>query len=106
MQRQLNGLSIQGAAADGTGSADRVDWAIGRGWENYTAEEHAAGMLLFHRQPRLLPGRACDGFLDGLRKLPIGADQVPDFRRPRRIAKHILCGRANGVVRGEILKTD
>jgi len=45
-------------------------------------------MLLFDRQARLLPGRACDEFLEGLRKPPIGADQVPDFRRPRRIAKH------------------
>ena len=36
---------------------------------------------LFERQSRLLPGRACDAFIAGMQALPIGADQIPDFRR-------------------------
>src|SRR5690606_5304568 len=36
---------------------------------------------LFERQIRLLPGRACDAFVQGMKDLPIGAEQIPDFRR-------------------------
>jgi phenylalanine-4-hydroxylase len=81
MQRQLNELSRQGTTTDGTERAGGIDWTIDQGWESYTAEEHSVWKLLFDRQARLLPGRACDEFLEGLRKLPIDANQVPDFRR-------------------------
>ena len=36
---------------------------------------------MFERQSRLLPGRACDAFVQGMAALPMGADQIPDFRR-------------------------
>jgi phenylalanine-4-hydroxylase len=36
---------------------------------------------LFERQTKLLPGRACKEFVQGMRDLPIGAGQIPDFRR-------------------------
>jgi phenylalanine-4-hydroxylase len=36
---------------------------------------------LFERQTKLLVGRACDEFVDGMNALPIGAEQIPDFRR-------------------------
>ena len=81
MQRQLNELSRHGAAAGDASRAHRADWTIDQGWENYTAQEHAVWKILFDRQARLLPGRACDEFVGGMRKLPIGADQIPDFRR-------------------------
>jgi phenylalanine-4-hydroxylase len=58
----------------------RADWTIDQGWNNYTAEEHTVWKTLFERQSRLLPGRACDAFVEGMRKLPIGAAQIPDFR--------------------------
>jgi len=59
----------------------RADWTIEQGWENYSAEQHATWKALFERQTRLLPGRACDEFVQGMRELPIGADRIPDFRR-------------------------
>ncbi|MEO8543819.1 MAG: phenylalanine 4-monooxygenase [Betaproteobacteria bacterium] len=68
-----------GAAAAAT--PERTDWTIDQGWDNYTAQEHAVWKTLFERQTKLLPGRACDEFVAGMRQLPIGPDQIPDFRR-------------------------
>jgi len=83
MQRPLNGIppavSKHGAAAGL--QPERADWTIAQGWEHYTAAEHAVWKTLFERQTRLLPGRACDEFVRGMRALPIGADQIPDFER-------------------------
>ena len=57
------------------------DWVIDQGWERYTAEDHAIWRTLFERQSRLLPGRACGEYLDGLRRLGVAADGIPDFVR-------------------------
>ena len=57
------------------------DWTIEQGWERYTASQHAIWKTLFERQTRLLPGRACDEFVQGMHDLPIGPEQIPDFRR-------------------------
>lgn len=65
----------------GGATPDRSDWTIDQGWENYTLEEHGVWKTLFERQTHLLPGRACDAFVDGMRKLPISAHEIPDFRR-------------------------
>jgi phenylalanine-4-hydroxylase len=62
-------------------AAPSADWTIDQGWERYTREEHAVWRTLYARQSQLLPGRACDAYLDGLRDLPIGSDAIPDFRR-------------------------
>jgi len=59
----------------------RRDWTIDQGWDNYSPAEHAVWKTLFERQTKLLPGRACDEFVDGMKKLPIGPDEIPDFRR-------------------------
>lgn len=66
-----------GLAAGAT--AARPDWTIPQGWANYTPEEHATWRTLFERQTRLLPGRACDEFVEGMRALPIAPDRIPDF---------------------------
>ena len=58
-----------------------ADWTIDQDWERYTADEHAVWKTLFDRQTRLLPGRACDAFVQGMHALPMGAEQIPDFRR-------------------------
>jgi phenylalanine-4-hydroxylase len=58
----------------------RPDWTIDQGWERYTREEHTVWKTLFERQTKLLPGRACDEFVRGIAQLPIGADEIPDFR--------------------------
>ena len=57
------------------------DWTIDQGWENYTAAEHGVWKTLFERQSKLLLGRACQSFVDGMRQLPMRADEIPDFRR-------------------------
>ncbi|MBN9473187.1 MAG: phenylalanine 4-monooxygenase [Bordetella sp. SCN 67-23] len=68
------------AAGDGS-RPERADWTVDQGWEHYTQEEHAVWKFLFERQSRLVPGRACREFEAGMRDLPIGPDQIPDFRR-------------------------
>ena len=68
-----------GAAAGAV--PERADWTIDQGWVNYSAQEHAVWKTLFERQSKLLPGRACDEFVEGMRQLPIGANEIPDFRR-------------------------
>ena len=70
-----------GLAAGEAGRPANADWTIDQGWANYSAAEHATWKTLFERQTKLLPGRACDEFVQGMKDLPIGADQIPDFRR-------------------------
>lgn len=85
MQRQLSEQQGQaakhGLAAGEAGRPARADWTIDQGWSQYTAEEHAVWKTLFERQSRLLPGRACDAFVQGMRDLPIVPEQIPDFER-------------------------
>ncbi|HYD59443.1 MAG TPA: phenylalanine 4-monooxygenase [Noviherbaspirillum sp.] len=70
-----------GLAAGEAYRPERPDWTIDQGWENYSAEEHGVWKTLYERQMKLLPGRACDEFVAGMRDLPIEADRIPDFRR-------------------------
>ena len=81
MLRQLNEAEKHGLAAAEAAPPERPDWTIDQGWERYTATEHAVWKTLFERQSRLLPGRACDEFVQGMKALPIGPEQIPDFRR-------------------------
>lgn len=57
------------------------DYTIPQHWERYGADEHAIWRTLFERQARVLPGRACNEFLDGLAKLKLSGDRIPDFER-------------------------
>ena len=70
-----------GLAAGGNVAPERPDWTIDQGWQHYTAQEHAVWKTLFERQSKLLPGRACDEFVKGMLDLPIGPEEIPDFRR-------------------------
>src|SRR5258708_28285426 len=69
-----------GAASERAMTTVRPDFAIEQNWQAYSEEEHAIWRLLFERQQRLLVGRACREYLDGLRGLGVAADGVPDFR--------------------------
>ncbi len=60
---------------------ERADWTIDQNWHAYTAAEHATWKTLFERQIQLIPGRAAQAYMDGLRQLPITADEIPDFER-------------------------
>jgi len=81
MQRNLANVEKQGGAGIAAQQPANADWTIDQGWDSYTPSEHAVWRTLFERQTKLLPGRACDEFLQGMQALPIGADEIPDFRR-------------------------
>jgi phenylalanine-4-hydroxylase len=83
MLRQLNEHASDStkhglAAGD---QPERPDWTIDQGWDAYTAQDHGVWKTLFERQTALLPGRACNEFVQGMHDLPIGPEQIPDFRR-------------------------
>jgi phenylalanine-4-hydroxylase len=75
----------------------KTGYEIEQDWSAYSAEQHAVWRFLFERQQKLLVGRACGEYLDGLRGLGVApkgqsADRVrgraleadggiPDFRR-------------------------
>ncbi|HRI17587.1 MAG TPA: phenylalanine 4-monooxygenase [Burkholderiaceae bacterium] len=85
MLRQLDHASANAAKTKHGLAAGAVpqsaDWTIDQGWNAYTPEDHGVWKTLYERQTRLLVGRACDAFVEGMRALPIGADAIPDFRR-------------------------
>ena len=70
-----------GLAAGAGHAPERPDWTVDQAWARYSPAEHAVWRTLFERQSRLLPGRACDEFLRGMRELPIAPDRIPDFER-------------------------
>jgi phenylalanine-4-hydroxylase len=49
------------------------------GMVNYSAEEHGIWKQLYERQMAILPGRACQEFLTGLKKLELEADHIPQL---------------------------
>lgn len=54
---------------------------IEQGWPGYTEDEHAIWRFLFERQQRVLRGRACREYLDGLKGLGVAAGGIPEFER-------------------------
>ena len=81
MQTQETKPAGHGLAAGDAAAPERADWTVDQGWERYSAAEHATWKTLFERQTRLLPGRACNEFVAGMKLLAISAEQIPDFRR-------------------------
>ena len=63
-----------------TGLDMAPDFTIEQDWPAYTQEQHAVWRLLFERQQKLLVGRACREYLDGLGGLGVAARGIPDFR--------------------------
>ncbi|HZT88534.1 MAG TPA: phenylalanine 4-monooxygenase [Stellaceae bacterium] len=62
-------------------SENLADFAVEQNWAGYSEEEHAIWRFLFERQQRLLVGRACREYLDGLAALGVAAHGIPDFER-------------------------
>lgn len=54
---------------------------IPQNWEHYTPEEHATWRYLFERQSKMLQGRACNEFMNGLHALDVGHSGIPHFGR-------------------------
>lgn len=48
-------------------------------WDNYGASEHEVWDSLFARQRALLPGRACQEFMDGVARFHLGDGGIPRF---------------------------
>ncbi|MEM1105332.1 MAG: phenylalanine 4-monooxygenase [Pseudomonadota bacterium] len=57
------------------------DWTIDQDWASYTPEEHARWDRLFARQSTLLPGKACQVFLDQLGALSLSDAGIPHMGR-------------------------
>ncbi|MCB1741261.1 MAG: phenylalanine 4-monooxygenase, partial [Gammaproteobacteria bacterium] len=55
-----------------------ADWLESR-QRGYTREEHAVWNTLYERLLALLPGRACDEYLQGLEQLGLGQNGVPSL---------------------------
>lgn len=71
--------ALHGLAAADAAPPERPDWTIAQDWASYGPQDHATWKTLFERQSALLPGRACNAFVQGMRDLPIGADRIPEF---------------------------
>jgi phenylalanine-4-hydroxylase len=60
-------------------SAD-AQYVVTQDWHAYTPAQHALWRKLYQRQAKLLPGRACDFFIESLNKLD-AAESIPQFDR-------------------------
>ena len=69
-----------GAVLRGDYSCADEQYVVTQNWEAYTPEQHALWRKLYQRQARLVPGRACDAFIESLAKLD-AADGIPQFER-------------------------
>ena len=65
-----------GAVLRGDYSKIDAQYVVQQEWENYTQAEHDLWRKLYARQAKLLPGRACQEFLDGLETMH-AADAIP-----------------------------
>jgi phenylalanine-4-hydroxylase len=71
MQTVLNGevSNAPKAGLRGDYSAAASDYGVEQAWGSYTAAEHALWRRLYQRQIGLLPGYACDAYLESLSRL-------------------------------------
>ena len=49
-------------------------------YPDYSAEEHETWKILYARQRELMPGRACQEYIDGLALLDLPEDRIPALR--------------------------
>jgi phenylalanine-4-hydroxylase len=78
-----------------TGSDDPRDYLLDQGFENYTDADHSTWRTLARRQREILKGRIADQFLEGLDRLGIGEEGIPDFR--------VMNGRLKAVTGWEVV---
>ncbi|MBS0296743.1 MAG: phenylalanine 4-monooxygenase [Proteobacteria bacterium] len=58
-----------------------ADWTIPQDWDRYTPQEHDTWVRLYERQMKVLPGRACDAFMQGLDALDLHGGGIPDLEK-------------------------
>jgi phenylalanine-4-hydroxylase len=76
-------MSADSFAAAPPGGA-RADWTIEQDWKGYGPDEHRVWITLYERQAALLPGRACEPWLNGLKALDLHGEGIPDFHELNR----------------------
>ncbi len=82
LERPANyGQSSHGLRGDY--SRMRPDYTVEQDHAGYTGEQHHRWRRLYRRQIELVPGRACDEYVEALRKLPY-ADGIPRFEEVSR----------------------
>lgn len=69
-----------GAALRGDYSLVDDQYVVKQNWSAYTEAEHDLWRQLYCRQAALLPGRACDEFIEALHKMD-AAEGIPEFER-------------------------
>lgn len=69
-----------GAALRGDYQHMDAHYVVQQDWNAYTEAEHDLWRKLYQRQLALLPGRACDEFIEALAKMDIGAG-IPVFEK-------------------------
>lgn len=69
-----------GGTLRGDYSAADDQYVVAQDWAAYTPAQHALWRRLYQRQAKLLPGRACELFIDSLAQLN-AADAIPQFAR-------------------------
>ena len=75
-QAPIQNLDAKNRYAD---APHNSDWTIDQNWSSYSEEEHDRWNRLFARQAKLLPGRACNAFLEAKSKLELSRAGIPDF---------------------------
>lgn len=73
------GPSTMSSVAARRGGVPRADCTIDQDWASYSAEEHDVWRTLFRRQEEILRDRACPEFRDGLTRLGVAAEGIPEF---------------------------
>jgi phenylalanine-4-hydroxylase len=71
--------SDSGALRGDYSNADK-NFVVDQNWAAYTPAQHALWRRLYERQARLIPGRACDVFLDSIKALDV-SQGIPQFDR-------------------------
>ncbi|MBB5192179.1 phenylalanine-4-hydroxylase [Silvimonas terrae] len=66
------------------GLSHDTDYTMPQPLDRYTAADHATWATLYARQVALLPGRACDEYLDGIAALEVSPQRIPDFAELNR----------------------
>jgi phenylalanine-4-hydroxylase len=82
---QAEFLKTVASKSDGAtlrGDYARADarYVVEQDWDGYTEQQHALWRRLYQRQAKLVPGRACDAYLESLARLD-AADGIPRFER-------------------------
>jgi len=69
-----------GGTLRGDYSKADAQYVVSQEWESYTPEQHALWRKLYERQMKLVPGRACDEFLEALKGMDASGG-IPNFEK-------------------------